>query len=220
MFFSNFPHVKSALQHPHIIILESDELILIHCTISNVYIAECFSGLEDLFARIIMSFPVERLQTTNKALQQLLVPDFKVNYSCEQAVFNGPFQGEVKLSVPHQQDLKFISDSYEMPEYISQLNDRKRLFAYYQDDCLIGYVAFHIDETVGALFVKPEFRGQGLGLKIMKSAFSLYSKKNPGKLVFSQILCENKNSIKLHEKLGCNFMEQVHWVFNKEYLYN
>lgn len=225
MDFLNLPHVTSALQHPHKVSFESEEMLLIHCTVSNVFVAECINGVEEEFAKIIKNLSVVRLQTSNQKLQQILIPDFKENYKCEQAVFTKSVESEelekleLKLEKVHQSDLEFVSESYGMSEYILQLNERNRLFGYYENQTLIGYVAFHIDETVGALFVKPEFRHKGYGEKIMHGAFCLYAKKFPGKTVYSQIFSENIGSIKLHQKIGCKFATPVYWVYNAEYIY-
>lgn len=221
MNYSNLPHVLSALKHPHKLILENEDALLIHCTISNVYVAECTEGEENELAQYILKLSVIRLQTTNQKLYTLLLPYFKHHYECEQAVFNffpQNFQ-DSKLEVLHPSDLNFTAESYEMPEYINQLYNRKRLFGYYDDEKLIGYVAFHIDETIGALFVKPEFRRKGYGEKIMSAAANIYHTENPESVCFAQILTENVTSIKLHEKMNCIFGPKVYWVYNEEYIY-
>lgn len=219
MDFFKLPQVSSAIQHPHKIIFQSDEMLLIHCTVSNVFVAECKETFEKELAQKIKNQTIIRLQTTNQKLFELLKEDFKHNYQCQQAVYKGPFFNDFSIELLHQKDLDFVAASYEMPEYINQLYQRNRLFAYYEENILKGYVAFHIDETVGALYVKPEYRSQGLGAKIMKEAFCLYNKQFPEKTVYSQIVSDNEKSIKLHEKLGCIFSEPVYWLYNQEYTY-
>ena len=128
MIYSNLPHVMSALKHPHKVIFENEDALLIHCTVSNVYVAECADGEENDLAQYILKLSVIRLQTTNQKLYALLLPHFKHHYECEQAVFNSfpqSFQ-DSKLEVLHHSDLNFAAKSYEMPEYINQLYNHKR----------------------------------------------------------------------------------------------
>lgn len=220
MDFKQLPHVLSALQHPHEIVLSNEDMLVIFCTVSNVYVAECNSGLEEKAADIILKRPVIRLQTSNKKLQSLLVPHFKHNYACEQAVYSADGNCcDSNLKPLEEKDLEYTAQTYEMAEYITQLYERNRLFGYYEKDNFIGYVAFHIDETVGALFVKPEYRRAGYGEKIMTAAFNLYSKINKNVICFSQILDDNESSIRLHKKMGCIFSDPVFWVYDEEYRY-
>lgn len=219
MTFLEFPHVSSAFQNPHEVIKNTDKILILKCTISNVFIAECVAGIEEEVADLLKNLPVIRLQTSNKKLYQSLLPLFKFNYQCQQAVFSKSSEPSIKLEILHKQDLFFAGESYEMPEYINQLHQRNRLFGYYEKDVLIGYVAFHIDETVGALYVKPEFRHKGFGEKIMEAAFLLYKNSFPGKTIFAQILSDNLPSIGLHKKIGCQFSVPVYWLYNQEYTY-
>ena len=202
------------------IVVDSDEMLLIHCLVSNVYVAECIPGLEEVFSEFIKQLPVVRLETSNKKLQEFLISNFKVNYQCEQAVFPEEGNSCLKLEAIRKEDLDFVAESYGLKDYIYQLFQRQRLFGYYENQILIGYVAFHIDETLGALYVKPEFRHKGYGKKIMEAAFMLYKKTFPGKLIYAQILSDNEYSIKLHEKLGCTFSVPVYWVYDEEFCYS
>ena len=132
--------------------------------------------------------PVIRLQTFNKKLQSLLVPHFKYNYACEQAIYSANSNYcDSNLKPLEVKNLEYNAQTYEMAEYMTQLYERNRLFGYYENEKFIGYVAFHIDETVGALFVKPEFRRFGYGEKVMTATFNLYSKINKNVICFSQI---------------------------------
>lgn len=226
----NYAHVCSALEHPYKIVdCPSNEGVIIHCTVSNVHIAEYKGTDYSSFCKILKSLPVTRLQTTNKKLQQLLLSDFKHHYDCVQAIF--PENADLSshsavaekslspspLCLLHKEDLPYVQKTYEMDEYISQLYEHNRLFGWYENNTLIGYVAFHIDETVGALFVKPEFRKQGYGIKIMTQAFLNYK---PG-IRFAQIVDHNLSSIAMHKKMGCIIADKkISWLYNQEYNYN
>lgn len=213
-----YAHVVSAMEHPHkVIVSPFQDAIIIHCTVSDVYIVEYAGSNYDCLCAFLSKFPIVRLQTTNQEIYKRLIPCFKHHYTCQQVIFPTPEKAETanaNLVLLKESDLVFVQETYGMPEYISQLYERKRLFGWYENDDLIGYVAFHIDETVGALFVKPAYRQQGYGAKIMESAFLKY---NEG-IRYSQILSENQSSIRLHQKLGCRFSQQeICWVYDKEY---
>lgn len=214
----SYAHVFSAMEHPHkTVVSPFPEALIIHCTVSDVYIAEYEGSDFEKFCSFLRKLPVVRLQTTSQEIYKRLIPDFKNHYTCKQVVFTSDASpGEEKLLPLSRKDLSYAQQTYEMPEYISQLFERDRLFGWYEDEQLIGYVAFHIDETVGALFVKPEYRQQGYGSRIMEAAFRKY---NDG-IRYSQILSENQSSIQLHKKLGCEFgSKEICWLYNKEYEY-
>lgn len=216
-----YAHVISAMEHPHkVIITPFKDAIIIHCTVSDVHIVEYAGRDYDKLSTFLNKLPIVRLQTTNQEIYKRLIAKFKHHYTCQQVVFPASKNQEPadsNLVLLKKSDLSYVQQSYEMPEYISQLFDRNRLFGWYEHSELIGYVAFHIDETVGALFVKPEFRKNGYGAKIMKAAFLKYDDG----IRYSQILSENQSSIQLHKKLGCDFgSKEVCWVYNNEYIYN
>lgn len=215
---TDYAHVVSALEHPKkFIISKFPDAVIIHSTISNVHVVEYEGQNLDKFCDFLKKLKIVRLQTTNETLYKKLIPHFKHHYVCTQAVYEKkenycpPQFGLLK-----KEDLAYVQETYGMEEYISQLFERNRLFGWYEDNGLTGYVAFHIDETVGALFVKPEFRKKGYGEKIMKAAFEKY---NSG-ISFAQILKENEGSERLHQKLGCSFSSKpVYWVYDEEYNY-
>lgn len=211
----DYAHVTSALQHEHEILINDPTSLLIHCTVSNVYIAEYQGDFLLDFYNKIKTYPVVRLQTTNRELYNLLIPDFLYHYDCIQAVFDKKVQFcPENFQLLKATDLKYAAESYGMEKYITQLYERNRLFGYYEKDKLIGYAAFHIDESVGALFVKPEFRKMGYGKKILEAAFNEYSNG----IKYTQILKENTASVRLHEALGCSISsKKVCWVYNREY---
>lgn len=215
----NYPHVVSALQHPHKIIKNSEDSLLIFCPVSKVFIAEYAGPNAPDFARFIKNQDIIRLQTTNSTLYDLLKPDFSVHYQCVQAVYDtkttekGIFP-QFKPLLP--EDMPFAEETYGLKTYIQQLFHRNRLFGWYENDVLTGYVAFHIDESTGALYIKPEFRKKGYGAKLMKAAFENYDEG----IKYSQIVHDNTGSIKLHEKIGCTISEKpLFWVYNEDFIY-
>lgn len=222
---NNYPHVISAIEHSHKILVNNSTSLLIHCPVSNVYIAEYRGSNLISFFEFIRKYSVVRLQTTNKELHKLLVPCFANNYECVQAVYTDensasgflPNEQVIKLQLLKKQDLDYAAETYGLDFYIHQLYEKRRLFGYYKNNELYGYVAFHIDESIGALFVKPEHRGKGLGQKIMQAAFANYKSG----IAYSQILKDNQASIKLHQKIGCAISPlPLYWVYDREFNYD
>lgn len=215
----NYPHVISALQHPHQIIINSEDTLLIFCPVSKVFIAEYTGSNAPDFARFIKNQDVIRLQTTNSTLYNLLKPNFSVHYQCVQAVYeknNKETSGFSQFKPLLPKDLPFAKETYGLEAYIQQLFKRNRLFGWYENDVLTGYVAFHIDESAGALYIKPEFRKKGYGAKLMKAAFEHYDDG----IRYSQIVHDNTGSIKLHERIGCSISEKpLFWVYNEDFIY-
>lgn len=216
-----YVHVISALEHSHKkIVSPFKDAVIIHCTESNVYVVE-YEGIDyEKFCNFLRKINIVRLQTTNKILYERLIPSFKNHYVCQQMILKEKesfFPKEFKLL--NFQDLAYVQKSYGMSEYIGQLYERNRLFGWYEDNRLLGYVAFHIDKTIGALFVKPEYRNKGIGSELMRAASSRFALSFPDKTIFVQILSENIKSINLHKKIGFDLSSQVYWVYNEEYCY-
>lgn len=214
----DYAHVISALEHPRrIVISKFTDAVIIHCTVSNVFVVEYEGSQLNSLCSFLRKLNIVRLQTTNEALYKKLIPDFKHHYICQQAVYENKEQYfPSQFQLLRKEDLPYVQTTYGISEYILQLYERNRLFGWYEDNQMKGYVAFHIDETVGALFVKPEFRNEGLGSKIMKAGFEKYEDG----ISFAQILSENESSIKLHKKINCSFSSKpVYWVYNEEYHY-
>lgn len=213
---TDFPHIVSATQHIHKIIINTETTLLIHCPFSNVFIAETkdsdFSG----FIRILKTFNIVRLQTTNETLFNFLKSDFAVSYECVQATYPESDFTDSRLELISENDIPFASSTYGIENYIYQLYQRKRLFALYEKGKIAAYVAYHIDESVGALYVDPQFRKKGLGARLMKEAFKNYKEG----IRYSQIVSDNIPSIKLHEKIGCKISSvPLFWVYDEDFIY-
>lgn len=216
---ANYAHVFSAMEQSHEILINQKHSFLIHCVQSNSFIAESDEENKkvDSFCRMFKKFDILRIQTTNENVFNIIKPNFLYNYDCFQAIFPPKsLQKDENLQLLKEKDLDYVCKSYGLEKYITQLYERNRLFGYYENTDFIGYASFHIDESLGALFVKPEFRGKGYGKKIMKAL--AFCCKNPTK--YSQILTTNTESINLHKRIGCEIStKKVFWAYNKEFEY-
>lgn len=213
---TDFPHIISALQHSHEIILNTETSLFIFCPVSKVYIAEYSGNDLENFINEIECRNIIRLQTTNKNLFEKLKSRFAVSYECVQAIYPDKNYPEENMNSVLEEDLPFAAETYGLESYIFQLHNKKRLFALYEENTIAGYVAYHIDESVGALYVKPEFRKKGYGAKLMEAAFKNYKDG----IRYSQIVSDNTASIKLHKKIGCKISERpLYWVYDEDYFY-
>ena len=82
---------------------------------------------------------------------------------------------------------------------MKRLQKSKRIWGYYENGVLIGYVMEKFNGSTGGLFVKPEYRNKGYGTLLLKEGFS----KAKDYARFSQVDFENIASIRAHEKLNC-----------------
>lgn len=217
---ANYAHIFSAMEQSHEILINQEHCFLIHCIQSNSFIAESDEKDNkklDSFCKMFKKFNILRIQTTNKRIFNIVKPNFLYNYDCAQAIFPlESLQKNENLQLLKEKDLNYVCKTYGLEKYITQLYKHNRLFGYYENANFIGYACFHIDETLGSLFVKPEYRGNGYGKEIMKAL--AFSYKNPTK--YSQILTTNIESINLHKRIGCKIStKKIFWAYNKEFEY-
>lgn len=217
---ANYAHIFSAMEQSHEILINQEHSFLIHCIQSNSFIAESDEKDNkklDSFCKMFKKFNILRIQTTNERIFNIVKPNFLYNYDCAQAIFPlESLQKNENLQLLKEKDLNYVCKTYGLEKYITQLYKHNRLFGYYENANFIGYACFHIDETLGSLFVKPEYRGNGYGKEIMKAL--AFSYKNPTK--YSQILTTNIESINLHKRIGCKIStKKIFWAYNKEFEY-
>ena len=95
---------------------------------------------------------------------------------------------------------------------MEKLHKNKRIYGYYENNVLIGYVLEHMNGSTGGLYVKPEFRNKGYGSMILKEGYCKAKKYAR----FSQVDFENISSIKAHEKLKCIKCDvTIYWNSNR-----
>ena len=97
------------------------------------------------------------------------------------------------------EDLKYVKEIYGKGEYVEKLQKLKKMWGYYENNILIGYVMEHLNLSTGGLFVKPEYRNKGYGTMILKEGYC----KAKEWARYSQVALDNKESIRVHEKLKC-----------------
>ena len=82
---------------------------------------------------------------------------------------------------------------------MDKLQKMQRIWGYYENGVLIGYVMQHLNGSTGGLFIRPEYRNKGYGTMLLKEGYC----KSGNWARFSQVAFDNVESIRVHEKLKC-----------------
>ena len=203
------------------IILNEKYGFLVYHTSSdiNVLLCDCKDGFEEKLLEKILELNLPLIQVFNDKLAEMLK---KNNYEttggpCFQAVYKGEKINSSELINLKKEDLEFVKNTYEegnSKEYVQHVFDANNLYGYYKNNELIGYVGKHSKNNVGLLYVKPEYRRKGIGMKLLKMAFSKCEDfGNP--YPYTHIFMTNEVSLKLHKKLGCEFGKKKLTWFHK-----
>lgn len=157
----------------HIIKLDENEykdlygnypVFLRYYPVPDVYAAE--GNINFLYNEIEHIKPT-RVITTNEDLYKKLIPLFKYNCKCyEYSNFINP-KKDKHIKLLQEKDLEFVIKNTNRKDYITKLYNSHNLYGYYINDELCGYGCYHIDGTIGLIFVKEEYRQQGIGSKIV-----------------------------------------------------
>ena len=197
----NYAHIVSNLRSPHKIILSTEDYVLFYVPETDYYYAECDSksGKEKEVCNKLKELGFNYLSTTNEKISKEMTSKYSEPYI--QYVYKGEEipDSESKIVLLKDKDLDYVKETYGKPEYCEEAHQKKKIWAYYDNNTLIGYVMEHLDGTTGGLFTKPEFRKKGYGYMLLKEGFSKVKKF----VRHSQVSFDNIPSIKLHEKLNC-----------------
>ena len=215
----DYAHIRAILSGSYETILNTNDTMILHSNISNVYAVETLDICEPLLQKIYQLSP-QLLETTNETLFQLLSCQneilFEHKYKCIQYNFPNIATAEkdTHLELLHPSDISYVIETYGSETYIRQLFSHNRLMGYYINSVLIGYIAYHIDGSIGALYVNPDYRKKGYGTSIVKAALSVFEDSS----LFSQVIEDNKASIKLHEALHADKSDiKICWLYNGEF---
>ena len=211
----NYANIITILHLPHTLILNTKDYFLIHFTEGggDIYYAGCDekSGKEEELCKKIKELNFKVLTTPSENVAKNLRAKY-TGYL--QYVYRGEEikESESKLIPLKDEDLDYVQETYHKGEYIIKLHKNKKIWGYYENGTLIGYVLEHSNGSTGGLFVKPEFRNKGYGTIILKEGYSKAKKYAR----FSQVAFDNISSIKVHEKLKCIKCDiTIYWVSNR-----
>ena len=210
----NYAHIVSNLRSPHNIILSTKDYFIFYVPETDYYYVECDdkSGKEDEVINKMKELGFNYLSTTNKKISQLLPSKYSEPYIQYVYTSDTIKESESKLVLLKNEDLDYVKETYGKPEYVDEVQQKKKIWALYENNNLVGYVMEHLDGTTGGLYVKPEFRKKGYGYILLKEGFSKVTKF----VRHSQVALDNIASIKLHEKLNCVKADiTIYWNWNK-----
>ena len=210
----NYAHIVSNLRSPHNIILSTKDYFIFYVPETDYYYVECDdkSGKEDEVINKMKELGFNYLSTTNEKISQSLPSKYSEPYIQYIYTSDTIKESESKLVLLKNEDLDYVKETYGKPEYVDEVQQKKKIWALYENNNLIGYVMEHLDGTTGGLYVKPEFRKKGYGYILLKEGFSKVTKF----VRHSQVALDNIASIKLHEKLNCVKADiTIYWNWNK-----
>ena len=210
----NYAHIVSNLRSPHNIILSTKDYFIFYVQETDYYYVECDdkSGKEDEVINKMKELGFNYLSTTNEKISQSLPSKYSEPYIQYVYTSDTIKESESKLVLLKNDDLDYVKETYGKPEYVDEVQQKKKIWALYENNNLIGYVMEHLDGTTGGLYVKPEFRKKGYGYILLKEGFSKVTKF----VRHSQVALDNIASIKLHEKLNCVKADiTIYWNWNK-----
>ena len=210
----NYAHIVSNLRSPHNIILSTKDYFIFYVPETDYYYVECDdkSGKEDEVINKMKELGFNYLSTTNEKISQSLPSKYSEPYIQYIYTSDTIKESESKLVLLKNDNLDYVKETYGKPEYVDEVQQKKKIWALYENNNLIGYVMEHLDGTTGGLYVKPEFRKKGYGYILLKEGFSKVTKF----VRHSQVALDNIASIKLHEKLNCVKADiTIYWNWNK-----
>lgn len=200
-------HITKLNENNYIDLYNNYPVLLRYYPVPDVYVAE---GDSKFLKNEINKIKPTRVITTNEELYKLLIPSFKHHAKCYQYsdFINPKLDNQVRLLEP--KDLNFVVENTGREEYINKLFQTNNLYGFYEENELLGYGCYHVDGTIGLIFVKEEYRKQGVSSKII---LSLASKtKHP----YCHVKDWNIPSQEMFRKIA-KTEEIVYWCYNRDY---
>lgn len=142
---------------------------------------------------------------------------------CRQVVWTRPeapgLSGIVRIRPAEDRDVPFISANYDDWEewghlvyeigniFVAELPDERGK--------TVGFVGHHMEDTMGLLFVDPEYRNMGIGLELEK--FMIGEMLRMGLTPYGHVIVGNEKSMELQKSLGMEFWDGLmSWVYPGE----
>ena len=190
------------------IIAEQDNALFVRDRVSGA----CMLACEDRAAAIALldghiGQDCRLLMISDHALGQTAFEryGFSEKLECYQFAYYGEKpMTDLRLSVrtADERDLPMLAENYHMIglEELSQVVRRKSIMLGYDQEHLVGFIGEHLEGSMGILYVFPEYRRRGFGTALERCLIARTLEK--GLIPFGQVEKDNRNSLRLQEKLG------------------
>lgn len=154
----------------------------------------------------------EQLGELSMIIRELRKEDFSQAIDLRITSFDEQLQGSVPNTMNKEDDLRSM---IEWIDSAQQNNDVRLLYGAFENDIFLGFAGASIaDESdskngieLNYLFVKEEFRGKGISLKLISELLSEFSSKS-----FEEVVVYNFNiaaSNKYYRKLGGKVINEI-----------
>lgn len=163
---------------------------------------------------------------TKKQCQELAQ---KLGFKCFLRTFNyaylhkeAPAGAELIKTHERTEEIKMLDESHHAlvvkhythvddPDYIMERLRSKTCWGIFVDDKPAGFIGEHSEGTMGMLEIFPEYRRQGLALKL--EAFKIAELLSQGRIPCDMVVEGNEASEALQAKLGCTKgLEDCSWM--------
>ena len=163
---------------------------------------------------------------TKKQCQELAQ---KLGFKCFLRTFNyaylhkeAPAEADLIKTHERTEEIKMLDESYHAlvvkhythvddPDYIMERLRSKTCWGIFVDNKPAGFIGEHSEGTMGMLEIFPEYRRQGLALKL--EAFKIAELLSQGRIPCDMVVEGNEASEALQAKLGCTKgLEDCSWM--------
>ena len=209
----NYAHLFALKMNEYELLLNEKDSFIVHSLFSDIYSVEATSESDlNTVIGLLKNIHPELLLTTNPSVFSALCSGYTNSYECIQYVFPSPYAANPNVRLIKESDLKNIVIADQSTEYIHQLFQSNRILAYYLDDTLIGHSVFHIDGTIGGVYVNPDYRGQSYGSAILKASVNYFYNG----ALYSHVKSDNVASIRMHLSIGAvESNPRIYWMHNR-----
>ena len=218
---SEYPHLVFLAKEGYELLLNTEDFFLVRFANCNIYAAETrFLGKDtshdalkarEMLISSLASLHPSLLETTDEGIYDALRSKYTNGYGCFQYDLSSIGESDINIRLLKAKDLDFTIETYGSEDYMRRLFSEDRILGYYDNKNLIGYIARHVDGTLGALYVTEDMRNKGYGSKITKAAVAYYN--DP--YIYSQVIDDNAASIQMHVKMNAHKCEKkIYWLYD------
>ena len=213
----NYAHLFALKMNEYELLLSEKDSFIVHSLFSDIYSVEATTETAvKTVAEMLKATNPELLLTTNPSVYASLCSEYINSYECIQYVFPAPYVADSRMQLIAESDMKNIVIPDQSPEYIHQLYRQNRILGFYINDTMIGHAVFHIDGTIGGIYVNPDYRRKSYGSAILKASVNYFYND----ALYSHVKSDNEASVKMHLSVGAKeSAPRIYWMHNRGFLF-